>query len=89
VKVSLSIKRPNVLAWENGLLARVHAICLIIQLFYNTVSVIHRVGDLQISVEGSLTPCWKRRTRPMIIIIYLFILSSLLFLFSYFLFRME
>lgn len=54
---SLSIKRPNALAWQNGLLARVHMIRLIIQLSYSTVSVIHRVGDLQISVEGSLTPC--------------------------------
>lgn len=54
---SLSIKRPNALVCQNELLERVHVILLTIRLSYNTVSVIHRVGDLQISVEGSLTPC--------------------------------
>lgn len=54
---SLSVKRPNALVCQNELLARVHMILLTMQLSYNTVSIIHRVGDLQISVEGSLTPC--------------------------------
>lgn len=44
------------------------------------------LGDLQISEEGSLTPCWKRRMCLMIITTYLFLLSSLLFPFSFFFF---
>lgn len=48
VEDHLLFKRPNALVGQNGLLARIYVILLITQLSYNTVSVICRVGDLQI-----------------------------------------
>lgn len=86
---SLSVKKPNALAWQNGPFARDSVIWsfwsynFFTLLFLSFTDMSGWPSDLR---GRSLTPCWKRRMCPMIITTYLFLLSSLLFPFSFFFF---